>query len=72
VFGFDRGGVVTLITRLPFGLGQRGGWGDTTLEIPAGSYTCALTGTAVTGGTVRAADIFSTFPAALLVQEDAA
>ncbi|MEC5199174.1 (1-_4)-alpha-D-glucan 1-alpha-D-glucosylmutase [Arthrobacter sp. PL16] len=71
VFGFDRGGAVTLITRLPYGLAQRGGWGDTTVEIPAGRYTCALTGSPVTGGTVRAADLFATLPAALLVQEDA-
>ncbi|MUK03093.1 malto-oligosyltrehalose synthase [Vibrio cholerae] len=70
VFGFDRGGAITLITRLPFGLAERG-WGDTTLELPAGSYTCALSGASVSGGTVRAADIFATFPAALLVQEDA-
>ncbi|KQO03850.1 MULTISPECIES: malto-oligosyltrehalose synthase [unclassified Arthrobacter] len=72
VFGFDRGGAITLITRLPYGLDRRGGWGDTTVDLPAGSYTCALTGASVSGGTVRAADLFSTFPAALLVQEDAA
>ena len=72
VFAFDRGGAITLITRLSYGLTRRGGWGDTTLELPPGSYTCALTGATVTGGTVRAADIFATFPAALLVQEDAA
>ncbi|WP_104166297.1 malto-oligosyltrehalose synthase [Arthrobacter sp. SX1312] len=72
VFAFDRGGAVTLITRLPYTLAQGSGWGDTTLELPEGRYTCALTGASVTGGTVRAADIFSTFPAALLVQEDAA
>jgi (1->4)-alpha-D-glucan 1-alpha-D-glucosylmutase len=71
VFGFDRGGAVALLTRLPHGLAQRGGWGGTTIELPAGSYTCALTGAAIRGGTVRAADIFSTFPVALLVQEDA-
>ena len=40
--------------------------------LPAGSYTCALTGASVTGGTVRISDIFSTYPVALLVQEDAA
>ncbi|WDF32608.1 malto-oligosyltrehalose synthase [Arthrobacter agilis] len=72
VFGFDRGGAITLITRLPHGLSQRGGWGETTVELPAGRFTCALTGASVSGGTVRAADLFSTFPAALLVQEDAA
>ncbi|MFC3300054.1 malto-oligosyltrehalose synthase [Arthrobacter agilis] len=72
VFGFDRGGAITIITRLPHGLSQRGGWGETTVELPAGRFTCALTGASVSGGTVRAADLFSTFPAALLVQEDAA
>ncbi|MHA7239856.1 malto-oligosyltrehalose synthase [Arthrobacter sp. TMS1-12-1] len=72
VFAFDRGGAITLITRLPHGLAQGGGWGDTTLDLPEGRYTCALTGASVSGGTVRAADILSTFPAALLVQEDAA
>ncbi|KNC16324.1 maltooligosyl trehalose synthase [Arthrobacter sp. RIT-PI-e] len=71
VFGFDRGGAITLITRLPHGLAQHG-WGDATVELPAGTYTCALTGASITGGTVLISDIFSTYPAALLVQEDAA
>ncbi|MBG6182271.1 (1-_4)-alpha-D-glucan 1-alpha-D-glucosylmutase [Arthrobacter sp. CAN_A214] len=71
IFAFNRGGVVVLVTRLPYGLENRGGWGDTTVHLPDGSYTCAITGTAVTGGIVRAADLFPTFPAALLVQEDA-
>ncbi|WP_298254922.1 malto-oligosyltrehalose synthase [uncultured Arthrobacter sp.] len=72
VFAFDRGGAITLVTRLPYGLARRGGWEGTTLELPAGTYTCALTGATVNGGTVQAAEIFATFPAALLVQEDAA
>lgn len=72
VFAFDRGGAITLVTRLPYGLARRGGWEGTTLELPAGTYTCALTGATVSGGTVHAAEIFATFPAALLVQEDAA
>lgn len=72
VFAFDRGGAITLVTRLPYGLARRGGWEGTTLELPAGTYTCALTGATVSGGTVLAAEIFATFPAALLVQEDAA
>ncbi|THJ65456.1 malto-oligosyltrehalose synthase [Arthrobacter echini] len=72
VFAFDRGGAITLLTRLPHGLAARGGWGDTTIELPAGTYTCALTGASVGGCTVRAAEVFATFPVALLVQEDAA
>jgi (1->4)-alpha-D-glucan 1-alpha-D-glucosylmutase len=71
LFAFNRGGALTLVTRLPYGLAERGGWGDTTVELAAGRYTCALTGASFDGGTVRAADLFSTLPAALLVQEDA-
>ena len=36
VLAFDRGGAVTVATRLPLGLAARGGWGDTTLTLPAG------------------------------------
>ena len=38
VLAFDRGGAVTVVTRLPVGLAARGGWGDTTLRLPAGSW----------------------------------
>ena len=31
---YDRGGAITLATRLPIGLVQSGGWGDTTIELP--------------------------------------
>jgi (1->4)-alpha-D-glucan 1-alpha-D-glucosylmutase len=34
---FDRGGAVTVVTRLPYGLTARGGWGDTTLSLPDGT-----------------------------------
>jgi (1->4)-alpha-D-glucan 1-alpha-D-glucosylmutase len=37
LLAFDRGGAVTLVTRLPVGLAAQGGWGDTTLELPDGS-----------------------------------
>ncbi len=32
VLAFDRGGAVTVVTRLPVGLERRGGWDDTTLR----------------------------------------
>ncbi|MBB3042478.1 malto-oligosyltrehalose synthase [Nocardioides soli] len=44
VLAFDRGGAVTVATRLPVGLGLRGGWGDTTLDLPAGRWHDVLTG----------------------------
>ncbi len=37
VLAFDRGGAVTVVTRLPLGLAARGGWGETTLALPDGT-----------------------------------
>jgi (1->4)-alpha-D-glucan 1-alpha-D-glucosylmutase len=34
---FDRGGAVTVATRLPLGLAEKGGWGATMLALPDGS-----------------------------------
>jgi len=36
VLAFDRGGAVTVVTRLPLGLAARGGWRDTELWLPGG------------------------------------
>ncbi len=38
VVAFDRGGVITVVTRLPHGLEARGGWGDTRLDLPPGTW----------------------------------
>ena len=46
--GFDRGGAITLATRLPVGLARSGGWGDTTVDLP-GPVTDVLTGDRVRG-----------------------
>jgi len=54
VLAFDRGGAVTVVTRLPVGLSARGGWGDTVLRLPDGA-------TAV-------ADVLADGPVALLVR----
>lgn len=64
---FDRGGAVTVATRLPLGLTARGGWGDTRLSLPEGRWRDALTGR-VTEGVL--ADLLDTYPVALLVRED--
>jgi (1->4)-alpha-D-glucan 1-alpha-D-glucosylmutase len=64
---FDRGGAVTVATRLPAGLETAGGWGRTTLDLPAGTWRDVLTGRIVTR---RLADILATHPVALLVRED--
>ncbi len=44
VLAFDRGGVITVVTRLPVGLAAKGGWGDTTISLPEGRWTNVLTG----------------------------
>jgi len=45
---FDRGGAITLATRLPVGLSAAGGWGDTTLLLPPGRYRDVFTGSVYT------------------------
>ncbi len=56
VLAFDRGGAVTIVTRLPVGLAARGGWDDTTLTLPDGSH--------------RVADLLGDSPVRLWVRED--
>ena len=43
MLAFDRGGVVTVVTRLPLGLEAKGGWGDTTISLPEGRWRNVLT-----------------------------
>lgn len=59
------GGAIALATRLPLGLAERGGWGDTTVRIPAGSYVDVLTGRGV-DGVEEVAQLLDVFPVALL------
>ena len=67
VLAFDRGGAITVATRLPAGLAARGGWGDTELVLPPGAWHDVLTGTPATP---RLAELLATLPVALLVRED--
>jgi (1->4)-alpha-D-glucan 1-alpha-D-glucosylmutase len=53
VLAFDRGGAVTVVTRLPLGLEAKGGWGETILRLPTGS--------------ARVADVLADRAAALVV-----
>ena len=66
VLAFDRGGAITVATRLPVGLARAGGWGDTRLELPEGSWHDLLTGTRTDGGL---ADLLAVHPVALLVKD---
>src|SRR3954464_12536006 len=44
VVAFDRGGIVTVATRLPAGLAAAGGWADTAVQLPTGAWRDLLTG----------------------------
>ena len=66
---FQRGGAITVATRLPVGLRRRGGWGDTALVHPGGAWVDLLTGTVHHGATVPLADLTARLPVALLVAE---
>ena len=67
---FDRGagspGALTLATRLPRGLEQRGGWQDTAISL-AVAMTDQLTGRSYGPGTASVAEILRDYPVALLV-----
>jgi (1->4)-alpha-D-glucan 1-alpha-D-glucosylmutase len=72
VLAFDRGGAVTVGTRLPVGLEAGGGWGDTTLALPPGRWRDLLGGPEAPahGGAVPLAEMLDRLPVALLVKED--
>ena len=63
---YDRGGAVTLATRLPVGLEARGGWGDTVVLLPLRPVEDVMTGRTFEGGELRVADIMWRYPVALL------
>ena len=72
VLAFDRGGAVTVGTRLPVRLEEQGGWGDTTLRLPPGRWRDLLAGDRsgdVLSGDVWLKDLLSELPVALLVKE---
>ncbi|RNE66695.1 malto-oligosyltrehalose synthase [Cryobacterium tepidiphilum] len=72
VVAFDRGGAVTVATRLPVGLAAAGGWRDTTIVLAGHPLRDAVTGRRYDGGTVRVADLLHEYPVALLVPDHAA
>jgi (1->4)-alpha-D-glucan 1-alpha-D-glucosylmutase len=65
---FDRGGAITLATRLPAGLSAAGGWGGTILHLPPGRYRDVFTGCSCSGE-LSVADALSEYPVALLLAE---
>ncbi|MFD7658054.1 malto-oligosyltrehalose synthase [Actinosynnema sp. NPDC059797] len=64
---FERTGVVAVATRLPVGLANAGGWGDTVLPLPPGEWTDVLTSRPASP---RLAELLDRYPVALLVRGD--
>ncbi|TVT50611.1 malto-oligosyltrehalose synthase, partial [Amycolatopsis rhizosphaerae] len=65
VVAFARNGLVTVATRLPVGLAAAGGWHETVLPLPPGTWTDVLTGEPADGGV---AAMLGRYPVALLVR----
>jgi (1->4)-alpha-D-glucan 1-alpha-D-glucosylmutase len=70
VIAFDRGGAVTVATRLPAGLAVTG-WGDTALRLPNGAWRDLLTGERFVSDAagLRVEDLLARLPVALLVRD---
>jgi (1->4)-alpha-D-glucan 1-alpha-D-glucosylmutase len=60
------GRVATVVPRLTLGLND---WGDTAVALPKGLWRNAMTGQELSGGRIAAADLFESFPVALLAAE---
>lgn len=68
VVAFDRGGAVTVATRLPARLDRCGGFGGTVLPLPPGEWTDALTGRVHGGGSLPVSAVLDRYPVAVLVR----
>jgi (1->4)-alpha-D-glucan 1-alpha-D-glucosylmutase len=66
LLAFDRGGAITVATRLPVSLERRGGWQDTTVDV-GGAVTDLLSGRRHVG-VVAVADLLGDLPVALLLR----
>jgi (1->4)-alpha-D-glucan 1-alpha-D-glucosylmutase len=69
LLAFDRGGALSVATRLPVGLASRG-WGDTLLDLPPGQWADLLTGREY-AGPAPAHELLADLPVALLIREEA-
>jgi (1->4)-alpha-D-glucan 1-alpha-D-glucosylmutase len=63
---FDRGGVITVATRLPVALERAGGWQDTSIDL-GGSATDVITGRRVAREPALG-ELLDMYPVALLVR----
>jgi (1->4)-alpha-D-glucan 1-alpha-D-glucosylmutase len=71
VVAFQRGRAIIVVTRLPVGLQQRGGWADTALDVPEAHWRDVLTGAEHAGPRPLLSDIAIRLPVAILIPADA-
>jgi (1->4)-alpha-D-glucan 1-alpha-D-glucosylmutase len=69
VVAFDRGGALTVATRLPVRLATHG-WGDTVVSLPEGDWADLLTGREYAGA-AAVHELLADYPVALLIREEA-
>lgn len=67
VIAFDRGGALTIVTRLPKRLAAEGGWRETLIVLPGHPIENVLTGQTFAGGVTAVAELLIGYPVALLV-----
>ncbi|MBX9719607.1 MAG: malto-oligosyltrehalose synthase, partial [Microbacteriaceae bacterium] len=67
---FDRGGAVTIATRLPVALERDGGWHNTVVVLPGRSVIDAITGERFGGGELPLGRVLARYPVALLLEEE--
>ncbi|MEO5875719.1 MAG: alpha-amylase family glycosyl hydrolase [Streptosporangiaceae bacterium] len=67
VLAFERGGAITVATRLPYGLADKGGWAGTVLSPGRGPWQDVLTGRTFDGPDLDLADLLGRLPVALLI-----
>ena len=63
---FDRGGAIAIGTRLPLGLANRGGWGDSVIVLPGHPVVDVISNRVFEGGPQPLADVLESYPVALL------
>ena len=67
---FDRGDAITVATRLPIGLAERGGWDDTSVVLAGRPVVDVITGRVLEGGPVQLGELLDPYPVALLAPAD--
>ncbi|WP_167047693.1 malto-oligosyltrehalose synthase [Salinibacterium sp. ZJ454] len=70
LIGFDRGGAISIGTRLPLGLADAGGWRDTAIQLES-AHTDQFTRRRYEPGEVPLATLLEHYPVALLSVEEA-